>query len=230
MPLLTMRWQDLLFAHWPIDPARLRPLVPPILEIDTFDDVAWVGVVPFGNARLRPFGMPLPGEAIAFAEVNVRTYVRGPDGTPAAWFLSLDGDHRLGAIAARAAFGIPYHHAAVTLEPSPAGTRVTMRRLGTPAASLDVRYRAVGPVIEPSALDAFLTDRMLMHGTRGRTVLRAEVRHGPWRLHSAEAEFAHLDVTSGFGLPVLRGTPHLSWAEPLDVSFPGLPAPIGPHR
>ena len=77
-----MRWQDLLFAHWPLDPALLRPLVPPSLAIDTFDG-ALAGVVPFGNARLRPFGVPLPGEAIAFAEVNVRTYVRGPTGTPA---------------------------------------------------------------------------------------------------------------------------------------------------
>ena len=43
MPLLTMRWQDLLFAHWPLDPALLRPLVPPSLAIDTFDGVglAW---------------------------------------------------------------------------------------------------------------------------------------------------------------------------------------------
>ena len=78
MALLTMRWQDLLFAHWPLDPSLLRPLVPEALEIDAFEGAGWLGVVPFGNARLRPLGMPLPGEAIAFAEVNVRTYVRRP--------------------------------------------------------------------------------------------------------------------------------------------------------
>ena len=64
MALLTMRWHDLLFAHWPIHAGVLRPLVPAGLELDTFDGAAWLGVVPFGNARLRPLGLPLPGEAI----------------------------------------------------------------------------------------------------------------------------------------------------------------------
>jgi uncharacterized protein len=230
MALLTMRWQDLLFAHWRMDPALLRPLVPRALEVDTFEGAAWLGIVPFRNARLRPLGIPLPGEAIAFAEVNVRTYVRGPDGAPAVWFLSLDGDHRLGALAARASFGIAYHHADVTLDASSTGSRLKMRRHGTPPARLDARYQPVGPVMEPSALDTFLTDRLLMYGVRGSTLLRAEVRHGPWRLHPAEAAFDHLDVTRAHGLPPPEGTPHLRWAEPLDVSFAGLPSSIKPHR
>ena len=35
--LIRMRWIDLLFAHWPLDPALLRPLVPKQLEIDSFE-------------------------------------------------------------------------------------------------------------------------------------------------------------------------------------------------
>jgi uncharacterized protein len=213
-----------------MDPALLRPFVPVALEIDTFDGAAWLGVVPFGNARLRPFGIPLPSEAIAFAELNVRTYVRGPDGTPAVWFLSLDGDHRLGAMAARLGFAIPYHHASVTLEASEGGSHLTMRRHGAPPASVDVRYRPVGPRVEPTRLDTFLTDRMVMYGLRRSTVLRTEVRHGPWRLHAAQAKFEHLDVIGAFGLPSPQGAPHLRWAEPLDVSFPGLPSAIDARR
>ena len=93
-----------------------------------------------------------------------------------------------------------------------------------------MRYRPVGPRIEPTPLDTFLTDRLVMHGTRGSHVLRAEVRHGPWRLHAAEADLERLDVTAGIGLPPLEGPPHLRWAEPLDVSFPGLPGSIKPDR
>jgi uncharacterized protein len=223
MPLLTMRWHHLLFAHWPVDAGLLRPLVPAALELDLHEGVAWLGVVPFGNARLRPLGLPLPGEAISFGEVNVRTYVRGPDGIPAVWFLSLDGDHLAGAVAARAMFSIPYHRASVTLLTSADDARLRMRRGGERPAAVEVGYRPTGPVVPASPLDAFLTDRLVMFGRRGKTLLRAEVRHGPWRLHPAEARFTTLDATAGLGLPPLVGVPHLRWAEPLDVAFPRLP-------
>ena len=109
-----MRWLDLLFAHWPIDPAVLRPLIPAPLALDTFDGSAWLGVVPFRMTHVRPLELPLPGRAFAFAEVNVRTYVTAPDGTRGIWFLSLDGAHGPSATAARLGFGVPYHHARVT--------------------------------------------------------------------------------------------------------------------
>ena len=231
MPLLTMRWHDLLFAHWPVDPARLRHLVPDGLELHTFEGTAWLGVVPFGNARLRPFGVPLPGDAIAFGEVNVRTYVRGPDGAPAVWFLSLDGDTRLGAPAARAIYAINYRRARVRMTTSATSeTVLRMSRSRPTRASLAVRYAPTGPERPPTPLDAFLTDRLVMFGRRGSRLLRAEVVHGPWRLHPAQATFETLDVTGGFGLAPLEGAPLLSWAEPLDVVFPRPPSTLPPHR
>jgi uncharacterized protein YqjF (DUF2071 family) len=226
MQLLTMRWQHLLFAHWPLDAGLLSPLVPRGLELDLHDGMAWLGVVPFGNARLRPLGLALPGAAISFGEVNVRTYVRGPDGVPAVWFLSLDGDHLAGAVAARAMFSIPYHRATVTLKTSAAGAHLRMHRVGERPAAVDVRYRPTGPVVPASPLDTFLTDRLVMFGRRGQTLLRAEVRHAPWRLRAAEAEFTTLEATAGLGLPPLVGAPHLRWAEPLDVEFPRLPSRV----
>jgi len=44
---MAMRWHDLLFMHWPIRPEALRPLIPAMLELDTFDGWAWLGVVHF---------------------------------------------------------------------------------------------------------------------------------------------------------------------------------------
>src|ERR1700753_3100034 len=51
--LLRMTWHDLLFAHWRVDAASLRPRVPPGLEIETFDGSAWLGVVPFTMSGVR---------------------------------------------------------------------------------------------------------------------------------------------------------------------------------
>ena len=35
--LMSMLWIDLLFMHWPVPIAALRKLIPPALEVDTFD-------------------------------------------------------------------------------------------------------------------------------------------------------------------------------------------------
>ena len=62
---MTQRWNDLLFAHWPVPKQALTGLLPAGLEVDTFDNWAWVGVVPFhmdlvevSGAGARTFGVP----------------------------------------------------------------------------------------------------------------------------------------------------------------------------
>src|SRR5215469_13444621 len=68
-------WHELLFAHWPLSPAILRPLLPACLELDTFERTSWVGVVPFHMSHVRPHGLPAIHAVSAFPELNVRTYV-----------------------------------------------------------------------------------------------------------------------------------------------------------
>ena len=43
-PIMHQAWGKLLFMHWRIDEKLLRPLVPPGLEIDTFDGSAWIAM------------------------------------------------------------------------------------------------------------------------------------------------------------------------------------------
>jgi len=83
-----MRWHELCFLHWRVDPERLRARLPPGLALDTFDGEAWIGVVPFRMSGVRPrLTPPLPGVS-AFLELNVRTYVVA-GGKPGVWFFSL---------------------------------------------------------------------------------------------------------------------------------------------
>ena len=59
---MKQTWNDLLFAHWPIPFAQLRPLVPESLMLDTFDGQCWIGVVPFWMSGVRARGLPaMPG-------------------------------------------------------------------------------------------------------------------------------------------------------------------------
>ena len=64
--ILRMRWVDLLFAHWPVPAAALRALIPPALELDTFDGQAWLGIVPFRMEDVAPRGLPAPPVLGAF--------------------------------------------------------------------------------------------------------------------------------------------------------------------
>jgi uncharacterized protein len=68
-------WNDLLFAHWPIAPEVMRPLVPSSLPLDIFDGQCWVAVTPFHMTGVRPRWTPLLPGLSAFPELNVRTYV-----------------------------------------------------------------------------------------------------------------------------------------------------------
>src|ERR671937_645120 len=52
LPLMRQWWGKLLFMHWPVAAASLRPLVAPHLSIDTYEGQAWVGVVPFYDAEM----------------------------------------------------------------------------------------------------------------------------------------------------------------------------------
>jgi uncharacterized protein YqjF (DUF2071 family) len=73
--IMTQTWHDLLFAHWPVDPGRVRARVPPELSLDVWDGRAWIGVVPFRMTNVAPRGVRLPAVVSAFPELNVRTYV-----------------------------------------------------------------------------------------------------------------------------------------------------------
>ena len=106
----TQRWRDLLFVHWPVPAASLRPLVPRRLEIDTFEGTAFLGIVPFAMEGVRFRGTP-EALGMAFLETNVRTYVHVEGRDPGVYFFSLDAASLLAVVTARVTFGLPYFFA-----------------------------------------------------------------------------------------------------------------------
>jgi len=218
---MRMRWRDLLFAHWPVDVDILRPLLPPALEIDTFDGRAFVGVVPFGMEDTAPRGLPGVTYLSVFPEVNLRTYVRIGD-VGGVWFFSLDAGRRLAVEGARLGFHLPYFHARMAIEHDGDWIRYRSERRdrrGRPAR-LDVRYRPTGPVrpAEPASLDAFLTDRLRLFAVDGRGGLTTTtIDHAAWPLRPAEAEFAVETLSAAQGIELTGPPVHLAFADRLDV-------------
>lgn len=218
---MRQAWHDLLFAHWPVAPAALRPLVPPGLELDLHDGAAWVGIVPFRMSGVRVRGLPpLPGAA-AFPELNLRTYVRR-GGRGGVWFFSLDAASRLAVRAARAWFALPYFDAEMRCNARDDGTvEYASRRThrGAAPAELRARYRPVGAPerAAPGSLAAFLTERYALFTVRGGRVLAGEIHHPPWPLQPAAAELERETLAAASGIALPAAPPLLHFARRLDV-------------
>lgn len=218
---LAMQWHDLLFMHWPVPIAALRDRLPRSLELDTFDGAAWLGVVPFRMAGVRPRYTPSLPRVSAFPELNVRTYVVA-EGKPGVWFFSLDAADPLAVRVAREVFHLPYYDARISsLRDGDAVTYSSERtHRGAPGAQLQAWYRPSGPVYRsrPGTIDHWLTERYCLYAAnrRGR-VWRGEIHHAPWPLQPAEAALRVNTMARQIGLELPAPAPLLHFARRLDV-------------
>ena len=217
-------WRDLLFAHWRVDPDELRPVVHPLLPIDTFDGSAWIGVTPFRVDGFRLHLTPPLPFVHAFAELNVRTYVT-IGGRPGIHFFSLDAASRFAVESARRIYRLPYFHARMRLRRAGDGFDFTSTRTQSdgPAAELEARYGPAGepyePVRAPETLDYFLTERYCLYTLDDRQrLLRGDIHHPPWRVRPAHARIGANTMGRQVGLD-LEGPPLLHLAERQDVLF-----------
>jgi uncharacterized protein len=223
---MSQRWNDLLFAHWPIRASEVAPLLPDGLEIDVFQGSAWIGIVPFWMDKIRLRGLPpIPG-ARETPELNLRTYVRDTrTGTAGVYFLSLDVANLVGVVVGRSIFHLPYYWAQMSLKPR--GERefsfYSRRLLSRRPVQFAARYRGLGPThklvqTRPGTIEYFLTERycLFTRDALGR-LLRADIHHSPWPLEEAEAEISQNDLAEQFGLKLPDTPPLLHYARHLAV-------------
>lgn len=210
-------WRDLLFAHWPVPAAKLRPHVPQPLELEEFDGTAWIGVVPFRmtGVMLRPLP-DLPGLS-AFPELNVRTYVRHGH-RHGVWFFSLDATNPIAVLAARTLFHLPYFRASIDVKGAGEAIRYTARRTGG-GPEFSASYHPTGDVYRARAgtLEHWLTERYcLFAADRRGSMSVTEVHHVPWPLQPAAASIATNSMTASIDV-ALEGSPLLHFARGIDV-------------
>ncbi len=215
--IMTQTWNDLLFAHWPVLPSSLRPLVPSALELDTIEGRAWVGIVPFGitDAVLR--GLALPRALSAFPELNVRTYVV-LGGRPGVYFFSLDAGSPPAVAGARLGYRLPYYRARMEVEERDRWVlyRSLRTHSGAQRARLSAAYRPTGEVFQPDpgTLDHWLTERYCLYTTdRAGRVYRADIHHLPWPLQRAEAEIRANTMAEASGIELPSTRPLLHFAK-----------------
>ncbi|MBX3233961.1 MAG: DUF2071 domain-containing protein [Labilithrix sp.] len=217
----TQRWRELLFVHWSFDPEMVRKLVPRAFELDLWEGEAWVGLVPFRMEATRPSWLPRRA-ALDFLETNLRTYVHR-DGKPGVYFFSLEASSWLAVRAARLGWGLPYHHAEMTVVRD--GDRVAFGsvRKSDPRATLDVVYD-VGEELGPSelgTLEHFLLERYYLFVQHKDKVLTGQVHHVPYPARRAELVYLEENLCGTAGL--LNGryrTTHYSDGVEVEVFGP----------
>jgi uncharacterized protein YqjF (DUF2071 family) len=209
---MSMVWRDLAFLHWPVPVAALRKHVPAGLEIDTWEGIAWLGVVPFAMEAVCPRFTPRIPPISDFPELNLRTYVVA-GGKPGVFFFSLDATNPLAVRTARAFFHLPYYDARISCEPEGDGIRYRSERThrGVKRGEFRGRYRAMAPpqTGQPGSIEHWLTERYCLYsaGRRGR-LYRGEIHHEPWPLQAGEAEVERNTLGELIGV-ALHGAPSL---------------------
>lgn len=216
-PTMHQNWDELLFLHWPLPPALLRPLIPEALTVDTYDDQAWIGITPFrmNHVRFAAFP-PMPG-LMSFLELNVRTYVHR-DGIPGIWFFSLDATKSLPVLAARAFFSLPYFRARMSFtNTGPLYEFCSCRRANS--ARLRVKWQTGPPVgtLDAESLAFFLVERYCFFSGNNARLKMTQVHHDPWILEEATLLDFESSMIGCLGLAEPTAPPILHFSKTLSV-------------
>lgn len=231
--VMRQTWNRLLFAHWPVEPSKLRPHLPSGVELDTYEGQSYVGILPFRMTGVRVRALPpIPG-TMSMLQINVRTYVRRDD-RPGVFFLSLDTNNIPTVLMTHLTLGLPYRYANMEF-----GSRLVsgqreftlrsqIQRLSNgnehhhSHGRLDVTYKPASEPFRavPGSLEHWLTERYCLYSTHLGKLLRVDIHHHPWTLQKAIAEFREQSLLPDFlqpSLPASTGGPLLHYAHQMDA-------------
>jgi len=219
---MTQTWNDVLFAHWPVDRAALAARLPRSCPLDLFEGQAWLGIVAFDMSNVAPRFVPALPWLSAFPEINVRTYVRVDD-KPGVYFFSLDATNPVAVQVARWVFHLPYHTAAIEVRRNGDAVGYNCRRRAA-GGTFEAIYRPVGAAAEAAAgsLEYFLTERYCLYtvGAANR-LMRCDIHHPPWPLQPAAVAIAANTLADAAGISVPPIAPLAHFAKRQDtVNWP----------
>jgi len=226
---MRMRWTDLTMLHWGYPAEEVQALLPGGLTVETFDGLAWVGLVPFRMEVDIPFAPAMPS-VLHFPETNVRSYVYGPSGEPGVYFWSLEASSLPAVVTARTTYQVPYFWASMSIDRTgPDGRPVTAdfmrsgdrvryestRRWPKPRGARTVVDVEVGERVadaDVSDFDNFLTARWALYGSFMRYRSYATMFHEPWPLYRAQLHdwSDELVAAAGFSQPTTEPVVHFS--------------------
>jgi uncharacterized protein YqjF (DUF2071 family) len=206
-------WHRTLFLHFRVEAKELAAFVPDAVELDLFHGKAWISVVVFTMEGVRPRLLPAWSPLSNFHELNVRTYVRGPDGMNGVYFLHIAAAKAISVSVARMLSVLPYQKAEIS-RTSNGDVRIACSSRTGPC--LHTEFTPGDMIAAPRPLDIWLTERYAVYQQHGKAIWRYQVHHVPWPLRRVRIN--RLQIESGKSLPLRPSDPDLAhWSEGVQV-------------
>ncbi|MBY7142504.1 DUF2071 domain-containing protein [Virgibacillus sp. NKC19-3] len=193
--IITQKWEHLLFMHLPIPQEVIKEHIPEGLELDTYDDKAWITIIPFKICDMRLRNMPPFPFLRSFLELNVRTYVRR-NKKSGIYMFSLDAEKLLVVIGARMTT-LPYFYAKIKMKQRAGAFHYSSIRRGNSDAIFQGSYRPISGAYYPErdSLAHWLLERYYVWSDQGGALFRGDIHHRPWKIHDAEATILQQNMT-----------------------------------
>ncbi|MFJ7736910.1 YqjF family protein [Lysinibacillus sp. NPDC097287] len=223
--MITQQWEDVLFLHWPVQPQELKQYIPQELELDLYENKAWLSFVLFkvkGN-RLR-FTPSIPGVS-SFLQLNVRTYVTC-NGKKGVYFFNLDANNAFIVQMTTIGHLLPYRRAKMTVkkEGNTFSFTSSYQNLKAFEEKLMVTFEPMPVRIESHAFERWLVERYHLWTKMKTWLLRIDNYHSPWRLQKVNVVIHHNTMApfikglTSFSQPIV----HYSKSKKAKISLPVL--------
>lgn len=185
--IASQEWHDVLFLHFQVDPHEIKPYILPELELDLFEDQAWIGLVLFkvkGN-RLR-WLPPVPGVS-SFLQVNIRTYVTYKE-MQGVYFLNLDVNNPMIVKMGKMRGLLPFRFAdmqSIRSENTITFNNRCQSRKGA-EEKLSVTFEPFDKVVDKGAFERWFAERYHQWFKQNNHLFRIDIQHLPWELQQVQ--------------------------------------------
>lgn len=199
-------WKNVVFLHWEIPKEILEALIPREVQLDTFENKAYVSLVPFTMKNTRIRYLPSNSLVSDFHEINLRTYIK-KDNKAGVYFINMEAGKWISALLARVMTGFPYRYSRInrTAETYQASNKHIYTHL-------DLKYKVQEQILKKSDLDRWLTERYCVYLTIHDALCYHEVHHQPWPLN--RIEISELDLFYQFGKFRIDNKPTIAHYSP----------------
>ncbi|WP_216830153.1 YqjF family protein [Alkalihalobacterium elongatum] len=218
--VMRQTWSSLLFAHYKVPKSLIRSVIPTCFEVETFEEEAWISVVPFFMSGIRARGLPELPFTPSFPELNVRTYITF-NGRPGVYFFSLDASSKVAVSLANLTYNLPYMNANMSCVSKEREIEFTSERTDNRANKgvFSAKYFPVSDVYfaKPGTLEHWLTERYSLFVTKGMGIYEGRINHKPWPLQRAEVQFGVNTVAQSVGIPIEDPPDLLQYSNKLKV-------------